>query len=188
MEGAMRDSGVGLSHLFWAIGGVAAAVVLLTWAPWSAKAAGPSTDSPRASNVAMSCAPGQQALVHQAVVNGELRVNVACGNQTSAMAAGFTDDDLARPVAYDGQAVGMVPAVYRTAPIPISAPPRVAVRQQRVVRHGARAHDWRKDALVIGGSAGAGAGIGGLIGGKKGALIGAALGGGSAALYRVAGR
>jgi hypothetical protein len=42
---------------------------------------------------------------------------------------------------------------------------------------------WKKRALVIGGSAGAGAGIGALAGGKKGALIGAAIGGGSAAVF-----
>jgi hypothetical protein len=48
-------------------------------------------------------------------------------------------------------------------------------------------HDWGKEALIIGGSAGAGAGIGGLISGKKGALIGAAIGGGGAALYRAIG-
>jgi len=43
--------------------------------------------------------------------------------------------------------------------------------------------DWKKTALVIGGSSAAGAGLGGIIGGKKGALIGAAIGGGASALY-----
>lgn len=36
---------------------------------------------------------------------------------------------------------------------------------------------WEKEALIIGGSAGAGAGIGALAGGKKGAGVGAAAGG-----------
>jgi hypothetical protein len=44
---------------------------------------------------------------------------------------------------------------------------------------------WKKRALVIGGSAGAGAGVGAIAGGKKGALIGAAIGGGAGTLYEV---
>jgi hypothetical protein len=42
---------------------------------------------------------------------------------------------------------------------------------------------WKKTAMIIGGSTGAGAGIGGIAGGKKGALIGAAIGGGAASIY-----
>jgi hypothetical protein len=67
------------------------------------------------------------------------------------------------------------------------------VAQPRVVRQAAytqpraverpSGRSWKKTALVIGGSAGAGAGIGALAGGKKGALIGAALGGGAASIY-----
>jgi uncharacterized protein YcfJ len=44
--------------------------------------------------------------------------------------------------------------------------------------------DWKKAALVIGGSAAAGAGLGGLIGGGKGALVGTAIGGGASALWQ----
>jgi hypothetical protein len=43
--------------------------------------------------------------------------------------------------------------------------------------------DWKKTALVIGGSTAAGAGVGGIFGGKKGALIGAAIGGGASTIY-----
>jgi hypothetical protein len=43
--------------------------------------------------------------------------------------------------------------------------------------------DWKKTALVIGGSSAAGAGVGAIVGGRKGALIGAAIGGGASALY-----
>ena|SRR5712671_3675466 len=43
--------------------------------------------------------------------------------------------------------------------------------------------DWKRTALVVGGSTATAAGIGGLIGGKKGALVGAALGGGVSMLY-----
>jgi len=43
--------------------------------------------------------------------------------------------------------------------------------------------DWKKTALVIGGSTAAGAGLGAIFGGKKGALIGAAIGGGASGLF-----
>jgi hypothetical protein len=66
-------------------------------------------------------------------------------------------------------------AVQATAPV--TAAPRPAPARR------ANSRDWRKTALVIGGSSAAGAGIGGLIGGKKGALIGAAIGGGASTLY-----
>lgn len=59
------------------------------------------------------------------------------------------------------------------------APQRVVTRTvERAPRR-----DWKKTALVIGGSTAAGAGVGGIIGGKKGALIGAAIGGGASTLY-----
>ena len=185
----MRVSGFGPRHLFWGIGGVVLAAVVLAWAPWTARASGTSADSPRASNVAMTCAPGQQALVHQTVVSGELKVSVECGNLPDATAAAYASGTLARPISYADPAAGAIPAVYRPAPAPAQtyAPPVVSRQKPVVRRRTTRGRDWKKDALVIGGSAGAGAGIGGLIGGKNGALIGAALGGGSAALIRVAG-
>lgn len=59
------------------------------------------------------------------------------------------------------------------------APQRVVTRTvERAPRR-----DWKKTALVIGGSTAAGAGVGGAIGGKKGALIGAAIGGGASTLF-----
>ena len=42
---------------------------------------------------------------------------------------------------------------------------------------------WQKEALIIGGSAGAGAAIGAVAGGKKGALIGAVSGGVAGTVY-----
>jgi hypothetical protein len=59
--------------------------------------------------------------------------------------------------------------------------PRVVSRRTVVSR--APRRDWKKTALVIGGSSAAGAGIGAIFGGKKGALIGAALGGGASTIY-----
>jgi hypothetical protein len=70
------------------------------------------------------------------------------------------------------------PAVVRTeAPAPAPAPEVVAEREP--------SRSWKKRAIVIGGSSGAGAGLGALIGGKKGALIGAAIGGGAGTVYEV---
>src|SRR5262245_2550133 len=60
------------------------------------------------------------------------------------------------------------------------APRRVVTRTvERAPRR-----DWKKTALVIGGSTAAGAGLGGILGGKKGALIGAAIGGGASTIYQ----
>jgi hypothetical protein len=53
--------------------------------------------------------------------------------------------------------------------------PRVEPRERK--------RDWRKTALVIGGSTASGAGVGAIFGGKKGALIGAAIGGGASTIY-----
>ena len=68
---------------------------------------------------------------------------------------------------------------------PVVRTQTVRPRAQRVVRRAEvePKRSWKKTALVIGGSAGAGAGIGALAGGKKGALIGAAIGGGAASIY-----
>ena len=57
------------------------------------------------------------------------------------------------------------------------APRRAAVRVDEPRRN------WKKTALLIGGSTAGGAGIGAVFGGKKGALIGAAIGGGASTIY-----
>ena len=82
----------------------------------------------------------------------------------TAQPVGYSIND-ARPV----RTVEMAPA------------PRRVVATQTADRRPRR--DWKKTALVIGGSAGAGAGIGALAGGKKGALIGAAIGGGAGSIF-----
>jgi hypothetical protein len=71
------------------------------------------------------------------------------------------------------------PAVY-TRPAPVVERATTSTRTVEVEPQG---RSWKKRALVIGGSAGAGAGVGALAGGKKGALIGAAIGGGGAAIF-----
>lgn len=47
-----------------------------------------------------------------------------------------------------------------------------------------RKRDWKRTAMIIGGTSAAGAGVGAIIGGKKGALIGAAIGGGASTIYQ----
>ena len=44
--------------------------------------------------------------------------------------------------------------------------------------------DWKRTALIIGGSSATGAGVGAIFGGKKGALIGAAIAGGASTIYQ----
>jgi hypothetical protein len=61
------------------------------------------------------------------------------------------------------------------------APPPVARRTVSVRRDSGR--NWKKAALLVGGSTATGAGVGAIFGGKKGALIGAAIGGGASTLY-----
>lgn len=73
------------------------------------------------------------------------------------------------------QPVGMIATVDN---VPV-------VRRRSAVRTVVQAprRDWKKTALVIGGSTATAAGIGALVGGKKGALVGAALGGGASTLF-----
>ena len=78
---------------------------------------------------------------------------------------------------------------YQQASVPVAAPVRTvttveqAPRQTTRVVERAPRRDWKKTALVIGGSTATGAGVGGIFGGKKGALIGAAIGGGASTIY-----
>jgi len=74
------------------------------------------------------------------------------------------------------------PAVYDPAPAPRRlTTARRSTSYSSVER--APGRDWKKTALVIGGTTAAGAGLGGIFGGGKGALIGAAIGGGASTLY-----
>ena len=55
--------------------------------------------------------------------------------------------------------------------------------QRRTVEERAPGRDWKKTAMIIGGSSATGAGVGAIMGGKKGALIGAAIGGGASTIW-----
>jgi hypothetical protein len=99
------------------------------------------------------------------------------------------------PVGYNTSVPSNAPATFRPAvysqPVytepqaPVARTSRVASAPQRsAARVDQRAgRNWKKTALVIGGSTATGAGVGAIVGGKKGALIGAAIGGGASTLY-----
>ena len=75
---------------------------------------------------------------------------------------------------------------YQPMAAPLAAPVRTVTtvpRQTTRVVERAPQRDWKKTALVIGGSTATGAGVGAMFGGKKGALIGAAIGGGASTIY-----
>jgi hypothetical protein len=78
---------------------------------------------------------------------------------------------------------------YQPATVPVAAPVRTVSTVQQAPRTSTRIveraprRDWKKTALVIGGSTASGAGVGAIFGGKKGALIGAAIGGGASTIY-----
>jgi hypothetical protein len=115
----------------------------------------------------------------------------------------FANERIALPDAYGyqgmpvqyGAPAGYRPAVY-TTPVeyPVAQAPavrgtRTAAAPQRAsatrIVERAPGRDWKKTAMVIGGTTAAGAGVGAIFGGKKGALIGAAIGGGAGTLYEV---
>ena len=171
-------------------GAVGVLVATLGVAAWQARTAAPSFPVSRVPGLvdvsstvpagtvaqgvplAVRCAPGQQAVMRQVVVDGQLTATAEC---TDAMLRTAYGTSLVQPVSSDivgWQSPRAVPASYTVR----ERAPR------RVVREGRR-RNWGKTALIIGGSAGAGAGVGAIAGGKKGALIGAALGGGAASLY-----
>jgi hypothetical protein len=95
----------------------------------------------------------------------------------------------AQDLAYAYPSQASVYPAYQRASIPVAAPVRTvttieqAPRQTTRVVERAPGRDWKKTALVIGGSTATGAGVGAIFGGKKGALIGAAIGGGASTIY-----
>jgi len=68
----------------------------------------------------------------------------------------------------------------------IQAPPSVVARRAEPAH--AHKRTWEQEALIIGGSAGAGTAIGAIAGGKKGAGVGAAAGGVGGLIYDLATR
>jgi len=92
---------------------------------------------------------------------------------------------LGQPGSYDGYRTTR-PIAYAVNDVrPVSAVRTSGVRERatstRVARTSGR--DWKKTALIVGGTTAAGAGLGAIFGGGKGALIGAAIGGGASTIY-----
>jgi hypothetical protein len=112
---------------------------------------------------------------------------------------GYVDDGYGDPGSFANAYAGSVrrptpysPSDFRAVPVSETYLPRAPQRVVSVSRARAmavnrveRGRDWKKTAMVIGGSTAAGAGLGAIFGGKKGALIGAALGGGAGTLFEV---
>jgi hypothetical protein len=158
---------------------VSPAATSATWAgmpgqvqPVGLSTTGLSAAAPAAPAV-LRCAPGQQAVLQQTVVDGRVVTSADCAWDTGAQAMGYA------PVARPLPAADIVEYQPRARTVRYVQDEPV---RRRVVRTAPR-RSWGKTALVIGGSAGAGAGIGALAGGKKGALIGAAIGGGAGTIF-----
>jgi hypothetical protein len=191
------------SYLAAGLGVLAVAAVLAIRAPWSADAS-----AAQGSNVAVDCEPTQRALVRQTVTSGSPQFTVQCVSGLAAAqpvayvdasgrvipaGAPFAGAPLAATTVAAAPAV--VPAVYNTPVVTERVVTReVPVARSEPVRRtsssstasaGEPKRDWKKTAMVIGGSAAAGAGVGAIAGGKKGAAIGAAIGGGAGTLYEV---
>jgi len=138
-----------------------------------------------AADINVSCAPSQRAIVKQTMSGVTPQVSVQCVEAVAASRLGSVTSghDNIVPVAYSPEAVA-TPAVYYpreivSSPGPLR-PTRVSTTSGTTAAERRETPSWKKRALIIGGSAGAGAGVGALVGGKKGALIGAAIGGGGA--------
>lgn len=118
--------------------------------------------------MAVTCEDGQ-AVVTPVIRDGQKRLEVTCS--------------------HTGGVANVSPAVYRGEAIPVRD---VAVRQpvyyRDTPRYRRHRRSWEREALIIGGSAGAGTGIGAIAGGKKGAAIGAATGGVAGLIYDLATR
>jgi hypothetical protein len=126
---------------------------------------------PATSGLHVRCEPGQRAVIRNI---GGATAAECVGGVTSESRYATTPAALAYQVS-DVREVRPVRAYT-------AAPPR-PVRAAAVERRAGR--DWKKTAMVIGGSSAAGAGVGAIFGGKKGALIGAAIGGGAGTIYEV---
>ena len=126
-----------------------------------------------AAPILMRCAPGQQAVLQQTVVDGRVVTSADCAWDTSLSSGAYAAGARALPASDIVEYQPRARAVRYVQDEPV---------RRRVVRTSPR-RSWQKTALVIGGSAGAGAGIGALTGGKKGALIGAAIGGGAGSIF-----
>jgi hypothetical protein len=138
------------------------------------------TEDEAAPALRVTCEPGQRAVVRRAPATAGATMDAGC----------VGGDDVATLPAYGSFAPLESSGGVRAVPVSYPAPrvTRAAAPRYETYTPSRRVEEkrsWKKRALVIGGSAGAGAGVGALAGGKKGALIGAAIGGGAGTLYEV---
>ena len=139
--------------------------------------AGVSDAQQSGSGLQLRCEPGQRAVIRsvgattvaECVDGGLPGGGLSGGGYTTTRAA----------LTYPVSEVRQYQPVVRTSPAVSQRPVRAASVERRSGR------DWKKTAMVIGGSSAAGAGVGAIFGGKKGALIGAAIGGGAGTLFEV---
>jgi hypothetical protein len=127
----------------------------------------------------VTCEPGQRAVVRHTPAPTGTTIDAGCVSDDVASLSGVRTFAPMQPM----EGVRAVPVSYSS---PRLTPIR-SVRNDDYVpsRRVEPRRSWKKRALVIGGSAGAGAGVGAIAGGKKGALIGAAIGGGAGTLYEI---
>ena len=117
------------------------------------------------SGLQLRCEPGQRAVIRNvgaATVAECLDGGLPGGGLPGG---GYTTTRAA--LTYPVSEVRQYQPVVRTTPAVSQRPVRAASVERRSGR------DWKKTAMVIGGSSAAGAGVGALFGGKKGPLIGA---------------
>jgi hypothetical protein len=138
----------------------------------------------------VQCEPHQEAVLQRLILGGQEVAQVACVTRVAAPPAYVSSPAGAAAPVYYANAPAYTQADIVQRPVVRTAPAQP--RAQRVVYRQAEdvkpQRSWKKTALVIGGSTGAGAGVGAIAGGKKGALIGAAVGGGAASIYETAKR
>ena len=124
--------------------------------------------------------PGYQI----AIGPGGVQTLVPTGSVQSMLASGAY-----QLVPVSSQA-GQYPMVYGTRtsqPVYVDEASRPVARRTTVIRRDP-GRNWKKTALLVGGSTATGAGVGAIFGGKRGALIGAAIGGGASSIFEAAKR
>lgn len=141
--------------------------------------------APRASAAGMSVVYDPQTGVYQLVRPAFVGERFMVPESGAYGAPGIVTP-YATPIAYT-QGISQAPSdrTFVSQPAPRAVRTSSAAPQRTVTRVVERpaGRDWKKTALVIGGSTATGAGVGAIFGGKKGALIGAAIGGGASTLY-----
>ena len=102
----------------------------------------------------------------------------------AAYAAGYANPYAAQAPAFNYPAAPQAVPVSSVRPVrTVQTSSASAMSRASETRVDSKRRDWKKTALVIGGSTAGGAGLGGIFAGKKGALIGAAIGGGASTIY-----